>query len=100
MNWDEVSAIGQVLGSVAVFVTLIYLAIQTRHSRREVRRSVSQSRAATVRELSLLRVQDPSLCQLHVKANLALAAGGQRPPFRQALIERVGLTPAVVGGSS
>ena len=28
MNWDEVGAIGQVLGSVAVFVTLGYLAVQ------------------------------------------------------------------------
>jgi hypothetical protein len=26
--WDAVGAIGQVLGSVAVFITLIYLAIQ------------------------------------------------------------------------
>ena len=32
MNWDEVGAIGQVLGSVAVFITLVYLSIQTRHA--------------------------------------------------------------------
>jgi hypothetical protein len=28
MNWEEVGAIGQVLGSIAVFVTLAYLARQ------------------------------------------------------------------------
>jgi hypothetical protein len=27
MNWDEVGAIGQVLGSIAVFITLEYLAV-------------------------------------------------------------------------
>ena len=35
MNWDEVGAIGQMLGSVAVFVTLGYLAVQVRHARAE-----------------------------------------------------------------
>ena len=31
MNWEEVGAIGQVLGSIAVFVTLGYLAVQVKH---------------------------------------------------------------------
>lgn len=44
MNWDEVGAIGQVLGSIAVFITLGYLAMQTNHARREVQRAISQSR--------------------------------------------------------
>ena len=33
MNWNEVGAIGQVLGSIAVFVTLGYLAVQLRRIR-------------------------------------------------------------------
>ena len=28
MNWDAIAAIGQVLGSLAVFITLGYLALQ------------------------------------------------------------------------
>src|SRR5215831_3575171 len=42
MNWEEVGAIGQLLGSVAVFVTLVYLATQVRFARAEYMRSISQ----------------------------------------------------------
>ena len=34
MNWDEVGAMGQMLGSVAVLVTLAYVAAQVRQARR------------------------------------------------------------------
>jgi len=33
MNWDAIGAIGQMLGSIAVFVSLVYLAIETKYSR-------------------------------------------------------------------
>ena len=34
MNWDAIGAVGEIIGGVAVLVTLIYLAIQVRHARR------------------------------------------------------------------
>ena len=34
MNWDAIGAIGEVVGAAAVFVTLIYLAIQLRQNTR------------------------------------------------------------------
>ena len=49
MNRDAIGAIGQMLGSVAVFVTLAYLAVQVRHSRQDARRALSQSRGETRR---------------------------------------------------
>jgi hypothetical protein len=49
MNWDAIGAIGQVLGSVAVFITLGYLAVQVRHQRQENRRALSQGRAEAAR---------------------------------------------------
>jgi hypothetical protein len=34
MNWEEVvGAVGQLIGSFAVLVTIVYLAIQVRHAR-------------------------------------------------------------------
>lgn len=36
MNWDAIGAIGQMLGSVAVFVTIGDLAVQLRYAREEV----------------------------------------------------------------
>jgi hypothetical protein len=47
MNWEEVGAIGQVLGSVAVFVTLGYLAVQVRHAHEEVQRNLGKVRTDT-----------------------------------------------------
>ena len=51
MNWEEIGAIGQVLGSLAVFVTLVYLSIQTRHAQRTFQRSINQSRAEGASQL-------------------------------------------------
>ena len=42
MNWDAVGALGEVLGSIAVFLTL-YLAVRVRHARDQVRHSISQN---------------------------------------------------------
>ena len=90
MNWQEVDAIGQLLGSVAVFLTLGYLAVQVRYARREVERSISQSRADTVRELLLNRANNERLTGLNSRANAGL--DGQPLPFVTALMQRTGLT--------
>jgi hypothetical protein len=90
MNWDEVGAIGEVLGSIAVFLTLGYLAVQVRYARREVQRSISQSRADAVRELLLNRANSERLVELNSKANVGLK--GRPLPFVTALMEQAGLT--------
>jgi len=43
MNWDAIGAIGEIIGAIAVVVTLIYLSIQVRHSNREARASTLQA---------------------------------------------------------
>mgnify|MGYP001267531247 CR=1 FL=1 len=89
MNWEEVGAIGQVLGSVAVFITLGYLAVQLRHARAEVRRSVSQGRTEALRGLIFHR-NDERISDIYTKATIKL--GGPIPPFQSALMEQTGLT--------
>jgi hypothetical protein len=44
MNWDAIGAIGEILGAVAVFCSLIYLAVQIRNQNQE-------SQAASVHEV-------------------------------------------------
>ena len=90
MNWDEVGAIGQVLGSIAVFITLVYLALQVRQARREVQHSISQSRADAVRHLLLNRANEERITRLNSKANAGL--GGQPLPFVTTLMDRTDLT--------
>ena len=51
MNWEAIGAAGELVGSVAVLITLVYLARQISHTREEVARSINNSRAETVRNL-------------------------------------------------
>ena len=90
MNWEEVGAIGQVLGSIAVFITLGYLAVQLRHARTEMQRSFTQTRAAMVRDQAMAVATDERLIHLGEKANVAL--GGLPRPFETELVKRTGLT--------
>jgi hypothetical protein len=61
MSWEEVSAIGQMLGSVAVFITLGYLAVQIRQNTRWVRASSFQSGVDGMNLLNNVIAQDESL---------------------------------------
>ncbi len=47
MNWEAIGAIGEILGALAVFVTLIYLAVQIKQNTRsmDVGHRLAQTRA-------------------------------------------------------
>jgi hypothetical protein len=84
MNWDAVGAIGQILGSVAVFVTLGYLATQVRQAKRQMQRAATDNRAATVRQLTLTQLTNERLMGIFEKVT-------PRGPEFDALAEHVGL---------
>ena len=46
MNWEAIGATGEVLGAVAVLVTLVYLAVQVRQNVRVAKASIRESRTA------------------------------------------------------
>ncbi len=50
MNWDAISAIGEIIGAAAVVVSLVYLAVQ-------VRQNTKASKAATVQDMTNKWVQ-------------------------------------------
>jgi hypothetical protein len=89
VNWDAIGAIGEVLGSVAVFVTLGYLAVQVRHARAEASRALSQGRMEANRELVSLDLSEKNL-SAKLKAQTAL--NDSPPPVVQLLMERANLT--------
>ena len=43
MNWDAVEAIGEIVGALAVFLTLIYLALQIRQNTKAVQASAADA---------------------------------------------------------
>ena len=89
MNWDAVGAVGEVMGSVAVFVTLGYLAVQVRHARAEARRALGQGRLEANRELLLLQMDEQNL-SARLKAETAFEVSP--PPIVTLLMERANLT--------
>jgi len=91
MNWDAIGAISEGLGAIAVFATLIYLAVQVRHARAEVARNVTLSRTNAARELNLALALDERIGSITRKANANL--GGAELPVVTELVERAGLTP-------
>lgn len=89
MNWDAVGAISEGVGATAVFVTLAYLAVQVRHAREEVRRTIYVQRQEAARELCLSRAGNEALVGDQLKA--ALALGGKSSGFVAEVAERAGL---------
>ena len=53
MNWEAISAVAEVIGAVAVVITLVYLAIQTRDNVR-----IERARAVWDAQLSFVEVND------------------------------------------
>ena len=90
MNWEAIAAIGQMLGSVAVFVTLGYLGAQVRHARLEVQRGFIQARNESARGLLMARAVDEQLNSILVRADTA--SGKQPTPFVAGLMQHGNLT--------
>jgi len=88
MNWDAIGAIGQTLGSVAVLVTLGYLAIQQRDTRRDLRRSISQSRSEANRELFVTQATNERLSGILNRVDAEL---GVIPADTFALLKQKGM---------
>lgn len=66
MNWDAFGAIAELLGAVAVFLTLIYLALQMRHSAKAVAAQTYESIMSGYNEINIARAANPKLASLFV----------------------------------
>ena len=60
---QDLGALGELLGSAAVLVTLIYLALQTRQNTMAIAAQIDATRLATQQTLNLLPVTSPELRQ-------------------------------------
>lgn len=71
MNWDAIGAIGEIIGALAVFITLIYLALQIRQNTRAVNSSALDS---TVNTISIARqsiYENDDVAQVYLKGMAA-----------------------------
>ncbi|MGD8809227.1 MAG: hypothetical protein PVG24_06460 [Gammaproteobacteria bacterium] len=65
MNWAAIGAITQIVGMIAVVVTLVYLAIQTKQNTSATQAAVRQAMLTEDRELLMRHLDFPYLSPLH-----------------------------------
>ena len=63
MNWDALGALGEVIGAVAVLVTLVFLTIQLRQNTRSVH-SATRARITETMSNTLATLQTPGFSKL------------------------------------
>jgi len=64
MNWEAISAVSEIVGAIAVVVSLVYLAIQVRSSSKATRASVYMGLHDSQAQFSYLLISDPTLRDL------------------------------------
>lgn len=65
MNWEAIGAIGEVVGAAAVFISLLYLALQIRNSRRSDQIVAAAGAASAVHDWIGQIVRDETLYDLY-----------------------------------
>ena len=64
MNWEAISAIGQIVGALAVLITLIYLAVQLRQNTAAVATSTYESTMTGFNDINVVVASHPALASL------------------------------------
>jgi heme/copper-type cytochrome/quinol oxidase subunit 1 len=68
MNWDMISAVGQMLGAVGVIISIVYLAAQIRNQNKESRRSAMNVLTTHWSDLNKSLVDNPDFAALWLRA--------------------------------
>lgn len=61
MNWDKASSISEILSSVAILITLVYLAVEINQNAEATQADVRQAMLASDQQLLELLIEDPKL---------------------------------------
>ena len=67
MNWEALGAIGEIIGALAVFVTLVYLATQIRQNTSAVRAAAQDSSVGAVTDIRSHVFSDPEITKIYLK---------------------------------
>ena len=64
MNWEAISAVGQLVGAIAVLITLIYLAIQMKQNTAAVATSTYESTMSGFNDINVVVASTPELASI------------------------------------
>jgi hypothetical protein len=68
MNWEMISAIGQMLGAIGVIISIIYLAAQIRNQNKESQRAAMNVLTTHWSDLNRTLVENPEMAVLWLRA--------------------------------
>lgn len=85
MNWDAIGAVGEILGAIAVLVTVAYLARQVKSSNELSRFNASKELISQFNELNRLVTTDPELRRVLMKSE-SLSADEQEQIYNFAMM--------------
>ena len=69
MNWDAIGAVGEIVGALAVFLTLAYLAMQIRQNTKAVQSSAIDSAIGNVSSARQAIFENTELATLYLKGS-------------------------------
>jgi len=64
VNWEAIAAVGEMLGASAVFVTLVYLALQIRQNTAAVATATYESTMTGFNDINVVVASEPALASL------------------------------------
>ena len=67
MDWNAIGAIGEIIGALAVFLTLVYLAIQIRQNAKAVQASANHASVSEVNQVRTSMYENAELCAIYVQ---------------------------------
>jgi hypothetical protein len=67
VNWTAIGAIGEVLGAIAVVLSLVYVAAQVRHNTAALSRAASADAIAAIRHWNQSLIDDPVMVRIFSK---------------------------------
>jgi len=83
LNWDAIAAIGEILGAIAVVISLVYVAAQVGQNTKALRRSASAEAVAAIRDWNRDIAVNPELNRVYRQGieGLASLTDGDRAQF-------------------
>ncbi len=88
MNWEAAAAIGEILGAVAVFVTVAYLAVQVRQNTASVATATYDSALSGFNEINLAVAQSDELSSIVQRGLYEPTSLSEAEGFRFAFLMR------------
>ena len=66
MNWEAIGAIGEIIGAIAVVITLVYLSSQLRQNTKATKQSTSREIAEDGSDWTYRLIENPEIAELYI----------------------------------